>query len=69
MATHSSILPGESHGQRSLMGYSPWGLKELDAMEATECALLRTYHPVNKQFLNDGTYHPEKHKEATLMQN
>ena len=24
MATHSSILPGESHGQRSLVGYSPW---------------------------------------------
>ena len=23
MATHSSILPGESHGQRSLAGYSP----------------------------------------------
>ena len=23
MATHSSILPGESHGQRSLMDYSP----------------------------------------------
>ena len=23
MATHSSILPGESHGQSSLMGYSP----------------------------------------------
>ena len=22
--------PGESHGQRSLMGYSPWGSKELD---------------------------------------
>ena len=30
MATHSSILPGESHGQRGLMGYSPWGRKELD---------------------------------------
>ena len=27
MATHSGILPGESHGQRSLMGYSPWGRK------------------------------------------
>ena len=27
MATHSSILPGESHEQRSL-GYSPWGRKE-----------------------------------------
>ena len=28
MAAHSSILAGESHGQRSLVGYSPWGLKE-----------------------------------------
>ena len=25
MATHSSILPGKSHGWRSLVGYSPWG--------------------------------------------
>ena len=24
MATHSSILTGESHGLRSLVGYSPW---------------------------------------------
>ena len=23
MATHSSILPGQSHGQRSLRGHSP----------------------------------------------
>ena len=23
MATHSRFLPGESHGQRSLVGYSP----------------------------------------------
>jgi len=30
MATHSSILAWKSRGQRSLMGYSPWGLKELD---------------------------------------
>ena len=29
------FLPGESHGQRSLAGYSPWGHKELDT---TECA-------------------------------
>ena len=33
MATHSSILPGESHGPRSLAGYSPWGCKELDMTE------------------------------------
>ena len=25
------FLPGKSHGQRSLVGYSPWGRKELDA--------------------------------------
>ena len=34
MATHSSILiPGESHGQRSLAGYSSWGHKEADMTE------------------------------------
>ena len=24
------FLPGKSHEQRNLIGYSPWGLKELD---------------------------------------
>ena len=33
MATHSSILVWESHGQRSLAGYSPWGRKESDMTE------------------------------------
>ena len=33
MATHSSILAWESHGQRSLPGYSPWGRQELDPSE------------------------------------
>ena len=27
------FLPGGSHGQRSLVGYSPWGRKELDTTE------------------------------------
>ena len=27
-------LPGESHRQRSLVGYSPWGRTELDTTEA-----------------------------------
>ena len=27
MATHSSIIAGAAHGQRSLTGYSPWGHK------------------------------------------
>ena len=30
--------PGESHGQKSLEGYSPWGHKELDMTEATQHA-------------------------------
>ena len=30
MATHSSILAWRIHGQRSLVGYSPWGRKESD---------------------------------------
>ena len=40
MATHlrawqptSVFLPGESHGLRSLAGYSPWGHKESDTTE------------------------------------
>ena len=27
------LLPGESHGQRSLTGYNPWGCKELNTIE------------------------------------
>ena len=27
------FLPGKSHGQRSLAGYSPWGRKESDMTE------------------------------------
>ena len=29
------FLSGESHGQRSLEGYTPWGCKESDTTEAT----------------------------------
>ena len=29
------FLPGESHGQRSLAGYSLWGCNELDMTEVT----------------------------------
>ena len=39
MATHSNVVPGESHGQRSLAGYSPWGGKESDTTEQ----LIHTY--------------------------
>ena len=40
MATHSSTLVGKSNGQRSLVGYSPWGCKESDM---TEHATMRAH--------------------------
>ena len=33
MATTPVFLAGEFHGQRSLVGYSPWGCKKLDTTE------------------------------------
>ena len=33
MATHYSILAGNLHGQRNLVGYNPWGHKELGTTE------------------------------------
>ena len=45
MATHSSILAWEIHGQRRPAGCSPWGHKELDTTERlrwfTGCFSLR----------------------------
>ena len=35
MATTPVFSPGESHGQRSLVGCSPWGHKESETSEAT----------------------------------
>ena len=39
MTTHSSILAGESHGQRSLAGYSLLGHEELDTIEKLTLSL------------------------------
>ena len=33
MATTPVFLPGEFHGQKNLVGYSPWGCKESDTTE------------------------------------
>ena len=30
------FLPGKFHGQRRLLGFSPWGCKELDTTEHTQ---------------------------------
>ena len=36
MATHSSILPGKSQGQKNLVGCSPWGCKRVGHDLATK---------------------------------
>ena len=36
------LLPGEYHGGRSLVGYSPWGRKESDTTERLHFTSLHT---------------------------
>ena len=39
-------LSGESHGQRSLVGYSPWGPKEWDTTQQLSTALVNELSPI-----------------------
>ena len=43
MATQPTpaFLPGKSHGQRSMVGYSPWGCKESDTTEWLSLSLFK----------------------------
>ena len=40
----SVLLPGESHGRRSLVGCSPWGRKESDTTERLHFTHFILYH-------------------------
>ena len=43
MASTPVFLPGKSHGQRSLAGYSPWGHKsQTEQMSTHTCCFLET---------------------------
>jgi len=54
MATRSS-MPGESHGQRSLVGYSPRGSKELDETETlTHTGLLKELQGIPQKSQEEG---------------
>ena len=58
------FLPGKSHGHRSLLGYSPWGHKELDVTEHAHMHALaylsdllsnsNFYFPIDSYFLFRG---------------
>ena len=42
------FLPGESHGQRSLAGYSLWGHKESDMTERLTLDMIETWEKAGK---------------------
>ena len=44
------FLPGKSHGQRSLGGYSPWGCKESDTTEHARTAI-QFEESLNRKYL------------------
>ena len=48
------FFPGESHGQKSLVGYSPWGRKESDTAEVTWHACMLSDHICASTLLADG---------------
>ena len=48
MAPHSgTLLPGKSHGWRSLAGFSPWGLEESDTL--SNFTLTFHFHALEKE--------------------
>ena len=51
------FLPGESHGQRSLAGYSPWGRKESDTAEAHTCICILLSKKINDNINMTDKYH------------
>ena len=55
MQATSVFLPGESHGQRSLAGYCPWGFKESDTTQVTEHTCL----------CSESACHPRKRMSAS----
>ena len=47
------VLPGEFHGQRSLMGCSPWGCRESDTIEHTQSPAKLQVHGIFKCSLDE----------------
>ena len=52
MAPAPVLLPGKSHGQRSLVDYSPWDRQESDTTERLHSLLKRSFRPGDMQVNN-----------------
>ena len=64
MATHSRTMPGKSHGQRSLIDYSPRGRKESDTTERLHFHFTQwKYYTKNKMDLYVLVFLREKKKK------
>ena len=65
------FLPGESHGQRSLAGYSAWGHKELDMTEATQHPCTHAWVDMNQPlwiWINPSTLQSRNDDQHLLKQ-
>ena len=52
-----ALLPGKSHGRRSLIGYSPWGCKDLGMTER-----------LHLHFLSKGPVHALRHSVPPALE-
>ena len=64
-ATHSIILARESHGQRSLAGYSQWGHRESDMTEQLSLSPSKIQEPVPKDM--DKSVKDEEETQACMQ--
>ena len=53
------LLPGKSHGQRSLVGYSPWSRKESDTTERL--------HLLMASLTTDTAEHPDFQQQKAML--
>ena len=58
------FLPGKSHGQRSLAGYSPWGRKELDTTE--QLSTCQSWHWTQIQLVQRFIHFPQ-HRTGSML--
>ena len=63
------LLPGKFHGLRSLVGYSPWGRKELDMTERLHFQFLSLYNYTQYPVINYKGKEYEKYMYDTYMYN
>ena len=60
------LLPGESHGQKGLAGYSAWGLKELGMTEATWHSCIPVMPVISKTLILPLKMLPKSASVATI---